>query len=299
MFDIKNVLDCIKWNLYGLRKNPRFILASFMGILICFFLTQRTVSLSYLFYTKVQIFEPFIWCFSDSESIIFSSFALILPMTQIPKLDTADGNLLFRKGKINLLLGQFISIIIIAFLYIFLLLLTSSIMTLANVSLVNEWSDTATIMSLNPDLFESTMTVVRATVKLSTPYECVLQIFLLLVSYMLFLMSLNLFLSLKFGKKIALGVIMSLSFACYILKPEYFSLWFNINEKIKYIANLMSVWFSPLQHASYTMHTYGYDDLPSVGQSLIIFLVVSFVMLISSFLTLKFGEIDFKEGEND
>lgn len=293
------MFDCIMWNLYGLRKNPRFILASFMGILICFFLTQRTVSLSYIFYTKVQIFEPFIWCFSDSESIIFSSFALILPMTQIPKLDTADGNLLFRKGKLNWILGQFISIIIIAFLYIFLLLLTSSIMTLTNVILINEWSDTATIMSLNPDLFESTMTVVRATVKLSTPYECVVQIFLLLMGYMLFLMSFNLFLSLKFGKKIALGAVMSLIFASYILKPEYFSLWFNINEKIKYIANLMAVWFSPLQHASYTMHTYGYDDLPSIIESLLIFLAVSFLMLVSSFLTLKFGETDFKEGEND
>ena len=46
-------------------------------------------------------------------------------------------------------------------------------------------------------------------------------------------------------------------------------------------------WISPLNHATYGMHDFGYDVLPSVGQSCLIFLLILLIMSLFSLRTLK------------
>ena len=46
-------------------------------------------------------------------------------------------------------------------------------------------------------------------------------------------------------------------------------------------------WISPLNHATYGMHDFGYDVLPSIGQSCLIFLLLLLVLVLFTFWTLK------------
>ncbi len=46
-------------------------------------------------------------------------------------------------------------------------------------------------------------------------------------------------------------------------------------------------WISPLNHATYGMHDFGYDVLPSIGQSCLVFLGILLVLETLSFWTLK------------
>ena len=58
-----------------------------------------------------------------------------------------------------------------------------------------------------------------------------------------------------------------ISLAAYLLTPDRFMAWMGLDIRLGYIANLLAAWFSPLQHATYTMHSFGYDSLPALWQT--------------------------------
>ena len=140
---------------------------------------QRIIECSILFHTDIQIFEPFIWCFADVDNILFVSLAILLFLFQIPRLDTPACYLIFRKGKADWLLGQVLTSVLISFAYTMFLLGSSMLLALrgGNVIWSDQWSDTATILSFAPENFEVALTVVRKTIKLTTPYDCAATIY--------------------------------------------------------------------------------------------------------------------------
>ena len=170
MPDGRRVLDSLMWNLRMLRRNPRLIMSLIMGFLICFLLTEKTISLSREFLTDIGIFEPFIWCFADSDSILFASLALLLLLSQIPRLDAPAAYLIFRVNRLNWLLGQALTALVISFGYTLFLLACSAALTAGNAFAANRWSETATLLSFSPVAFEVALSVMRKTVKLTTPY---------------------------------------------------------------------------------------------------------------------------------
>lgn len=46
-------LVCAGWNLYSLRKNPRFYLSLTLGFLLCWLLTDKTMQISRTYLTSV------------------------------------------------------------------------------------------------------------------------------------------------------------------------------------------------------------------------------------------------------
>ena len=247
MFSIKGAWGCACWNLRLLAKNLRFYLGLFLGFLICFFLTQRTIQLSGIFGTELQMFEPFVWCFADSDSVLFASLALLLPLSQVPSLNAPASYLIFRTGRRSWMIGQTITAILLSLFYTLFLLAGTCLLAGKNAFWANRWSDTAMVMSFIPDQFEVSIKVARSTVKLSAPFNCALQIFLLTAQYMLFLSLVNLAVSLRFGKQAGMSAMIGISLVAYLLTP--------------------AAWFSPLQHATYTMHSFGYDSLPALWQT--------------------------------
>lgn len=279
-----------------MRKNPRVLLGIALGFLLCFFLTQHTIYLAQRFNTDIQILEPFIWCFADADSILFASLSLLLPLSQIPRLDTPASYLVFRTKRINWLLAQVLTAILFSVIYTLILMLSCGPLAIGNTYLQNAWSDTATVLSFAPDQFEAALNVVRKTVKLTTPYPCAIIIYFLICGYTIFLTLLNLVFSVKFGKKSGFTAVAIISLFAYLLSPERFMAWLNIPQQVKYIANCLAIWFSPLQHAAYSMHSFGYGDFPSVLQSLILFAVVNLLLFIISVFGLKNTEFTFKGG---
>lgn len=287
MFNIRSVLDSLLWNLRMLRKNPRLIMSLVLGFLICFLLTEKTISLSREFLTDIQIFEPFIWCFADSDSILFASLALILLLSQVPRLDTPAAYLVFRVNRLNWILGQVLTSVVVSFGYTFFLLFSSVLLTAGNAFAANRWSDTATLLSFSPSSFEVALIVVRKTIKLTTPYASAFHIFLLLAQYALLLTTLNLAISLRRGKKAGLFAAVLLCLLAYLLTPARFAVWFGFNDNLRYVANLLAAWLSPLQQATYIMHNFGYDRLPTIEQTHAVFGAANLALTAASLVSAR------------
>ena len=282
-----------------LRKNPRLVMSLVMGFLICFLLTDKTISLSREFLTDIQIMEPFVWSFANSDSILFASLALILLLSQFPKMDASAAYLVFRTNRLNWIIGQVLTSLVISFGYTLFLFLSSIILTSGNAYLDNRWSETATLLSFSPASFEVALSVIRKTIKLTNPYASAVNIFFLMAQYSLLLTTLNLSLALRFGKKTGLFAMVLLSLFAYALTPDRFMVWLQLNDNLKYVANLIAAWLSPLQHATYIMHNFGYDQLPTIGQTHLIFGGINLTLFALAFIAVRKTYFVFAGGQQN
>ena len=169
MCNLRDAFVCAGWNLYSLRKNPRFYMSLLLGFLLCWLLTDKTMAISRTYLTNVQLLEPFVWCYADDDSILFSALVMMLMFSAFPRLDTPASHLIFRTTRLNWLLGQIVTVFILTLGYSLMILASSMVMCIGcNVFVANKWSETATMLSFSPASFEVALTVMRKTVKLTT-----------------------------------------------------------------------------------------------------------------------------------
>ena len=55
MCNLREAFVCAGWNLYSLRKNPRFYMSLLLGFLLCWLLTDKTMAISH---SKVNTAVP-------------------------------------------------------------------------------------------------------------------------------------------------------------------------------------------------------------------------------------------------
>ena len=69
------------------------------------------------------------------------------------------------------------------------------------------------------------------------------------------------------------GVIGAFSFSLFgfLLNPQTIKALFQLPDELMYKANVAIGWLSPLNHATYHMHNFGYDLLPRLWQTYLIF----------------------------
>ena len=72
-----------------------------------------------------------------------------------------------------------------------------------------------------------------------------------------------------------------------LMNPDIVAKWFGISMERMRIANILSGWISPLNHATYYMHNFGYDNLPRLWQSYLFFFLVSIVLFGGSLYKIK------------
>ena len=60
----------------------------------------------------------------------------------------------------------------------------------------------------------------------------------------------------------------------FVLSPETFKVLLKLSEEENYKANVIVGWLSPLNQATFQRHNFGYDMLPTLGQSTICFLIL-------------------------
>ena len=60
----------------------------------------------------------------------------------------------------------------------------------------------------------------------------------------------------------------------FFLNPETIKTVFKLSDYMMYRANVAVGWLSPLNHATYHMHNFGYDMLPRLWQTYLIFAVL-------------------------
>lgn len=91
----------------------------------------------------------------------------------------------------------------------------------------------------------------------------------------------------KYGKKAALAAGLSYSLIGFLLEPDVLAALLHKEAYQMYQMRRLAGWISPLNHATYGMHDFGYDALPSIGQSCVLFLLILLVLSLLSLRTLK------------
>ncbi|MFR3321553.1 MAG: hypothetical protein ACLTSZ_10985 [Lachnospiraceae bacterium] len=203
---------------------------------------------------------------------------LLLLFSDLPKLGSMTPYYLYRTTRRVWLMGQFVYVICVSMLYTAFLFLTTVLLCMKMSYVGDVWSETAAMLAyskLGKDLsVPSTVKVMESI----TPYGCVLQVLLLLFLYTLCLSFLILAGNLLFsGNR---GIVLGLLYSMYgvLLDPRVLGAILHKEEYEMYQINILIGWVSPLSHVTYAKHNFGYDRLPTVGQSCLLFTGILLVL---------------------
>lgn len=287
MYKIKQALGVAGYNFRGWYKNPRIVITFCLAFILCFLLSDKAVKFSLEYETTMQINEAFVWTFGDSNSILLSSMLLILLFADMPFLSPATPFYLFRMDRKTWIVGQAIYIILATFIYLAFILLSTSVVCMSNSFIANMWSETAAILGYSGAGKAVALPALVKTLEMSTPYECMGTIFILMLLYALLMVFIMLFFNIKKGQLAGVISVFAFSVFGFLLNPETIKAIFQIPDELMYKANVAVGWISPLNHATYHMHNFGYDLLPKLWMTYTIFGVLILSMLFISILAIR------------
>ncbi len=281
MFKTKGFI--LKTALYNFRLwkgNVRVTATFLFAFILCFLLTAKSVDFAVEHETTLQIAEVFLWTFGDSNSILLSSLLLLLLYSDMPFITLATPFFLVRGNRVKWIMGQMFYICTSTIVYLFFILLSTCILCMRMSYIANIWSKTAAILAYSD---EGKLLNLPSTVKMiemDRPYQTLIYVFLLMVLYTLVMAFVMLLFNLWKGT--LAGIVGVLCFSVYgvLLNPDNIQKIFNIPDVLFYKARVWVGWLSPLNHATYSMHNFGYDNLPTLFQTCCIFIGI-FTFLIS------------------
>lgn len=274
------------------RGNPQIILAFGLGFVVSFLLSDKVVQFAQQHDTNLQIFESFIWTFGDAGSILTISLLLLLLFADIPNLGNEVPLFLVRMDRTTWMLGEILYITGATFLFLCFILLSTCLLAGSHAYTANLWSDTAAILGYSRLGEEIAIPAFVKVLELSFPYTCTIHIFGLMLGYSLVMASLILYLNLWRGNGGVIGGILFSAFGM-VLSPQILSEWLNIPQERMAVANILFGWISPLNHATYYMHNFGYDNLPKLWMSYLIFAAESILLFLLSLRRIRKYQFDF------
>lgn len=256
------------------RGNPRIVVTFALSFILCFLLTDKAVRFAVEHYTTLQLVETFIWSFGDSNSILLSSVLLVMLFADMPFLSSGTPFYLVRTDRRTWITGQVIYIIAATAVYMLFVLLSTILLSIKYAFLANMWSPTAAILGYTNAGERVAIPALVKTLEMSWPYQSMISIFGLMLGYTGVMVMIMLVCNLRFGQ--AVGVVSVLVYSVYgiLMKPDTIQLLLKLPDEAYYIANVLIGWLSPLNQATYHMHNFGYDKLPRLWQSYLIFLIL-------------------------
>ncbi len=274
------------------RGSPQIFLAFGLGFVVSFLLSDKVVQFAQQHDTNLQVFEPFIWTFGDAGSILTISLLLLLLFADIPNLGNEVPLFLVRMDRTTWMLGEILYITGATFLFLCFILLSTCLLAGSHAYTANLWSDTAAILGYSRLGEEIVIPAFVKVLELSFPYTCTIHIFGLMLGYSLVMAGLILYLNLWRGNGGVIGGILFSAFGM-VLSPQILSEWLNIPQERMVVANILFGWISPLNHATYYMHNFGYDNLPKLWMSYLIFAAESILLFLLSLRRIRTYQFDF------
>jgi hypothetical protein len=269
------------YNYLGWHKNIRVMLTFGLAFILCFLLSDKAVGFAQEYGTSMQIVEAFVWTFGDSNSILLTSTLLLLLFADMPQLSPATPFYLMRINRKTWMIGQATYIISATFLYLIFILTATALVCMTQSFIGNVWSETAAILGYSNAGQRVALPALVKTLESSTPYACMGTIFLLMLLYTFLMVLIMLFFNIWKGQ--LAGVISVLTFDVFgfLLNPQTLKVLFQLPDERLYQANVAVGWISPLNHATYHMHNFGYDLLPRLWQTYTIFsgLIITIFLL--------------------
>ena len=277
---MKQVCMVVSYNFRTWKKNPRVFISFSIALVFCFLLSDKVVQFADKYDTSMQFLEPFIWTFEDSRSILLASMLMIVLFADMPFVTNATPFFLMRTTRKRWLLGQGIYIVLATTIY----MLVTALVSMKQTFVGNMWSPTAVVLGFSSAGEVLDVPSSMKTMGMSTPYHCAAVIFLLMLCYALLLVFLMLLCNLKFGQ--IGGAVAAFGFSVYgfLLDPKTIKLIFHMQDYEAYKANVFVGWASFLNHATFHMHDFGYDLLPTLGQS---YLLCAALILVCFMASLK------------
>lgn len=268
----------VRFNFLGFFRNPRVILTFLLGFVVSFLLSEKVVAVTGEYQSVMQAAEPFIWTFGDVTSMLLMSVLLLLLFTDLPKLTPASPYYLVRMTRRKWLAGQFVYIVICTGIYVLFILLSTTLLCIRYTFPGNLWSETAAMLGYSGMGERLQVPVTIKVMESITPYGCMAQVALLMLGYALTLGFLILVGNLLCGRKA--GFLSGLLYSLYgfLLNPQVLGKLLGMEEYEMYKIRVFVGWVSPVNHSVYGMHNFGYDLLPTVGQSLLVFGVLLFLL---------------------
>ena len=271
MHRIKQVFSVAGYNFRGWHKNPRIFVTFGLAFVLCFLLSDKAVRFADQYQTTMQIVEPFIWTFGDSNSILLSSLLLIILFADMPFLSSGTPFYLMRINRKIWITGQAVYVMLATFFYMVFILTTTALICMKTSFAGNLWSKAAAILGYSETGQTVALPAFVKTLELSTPYDCMGAIFLLMLLYALFLSFFMLMFNIAKGPLAGVVSVLLLSLFGFLLNPQLIETLFHLPAVLMFRANVAVGWISPLNQATYNMHNFGYDLLPRLWQTYLIF----------------------------
>lgn len=273
MYNLKQSFQIAFYNFRLWKKNPRVIMTFVLAFVLCLMLSDKAVSLARSYGTSMQILEAFVWTFGDANSIMISSLLLILLFADMPFISQGTPYFLCRTKRFLWIWGQVIYVVLATLLYTLFLLAVSCVICAPQSFPGNMWSETGALLGYSGVGVKIALPASVKTMEMSQPYQCAAVIFVLITLYSLVIASIMLLFNLCKSQFLGVLSVFTLNLYGLLLNPQIFMTLFQIPQAMEYKANVAAGWLSPLNHATYYMHNFGYDYLPRIWMSIGVFLV--------------------------
>lgn len=124
-------------------------------------------------------------------------------------------------------------------------------------------------------------------IEMSRPWQSMLWVLALMLLYTLVMVLVMLLFNIWKGQ--IAGIAAVISFSCYglLLNPDNIKKVLHLPDQLSYKARVLVGWISPLNQATFYMHNFGYDKLPTLGQTVAIGLALLAVLLILTICAIR------------
>lgn len=287
MKEIRQSFSITGYNFRLWRGNPRILVTFLLAFILCFLLSDKAVTFAVEHNTTMQLVEVFIWNFGDSNSILLSSVLLVLLFADMPFLSSGTPFYLVRTDRRTWITGQVVYILAATTIYLIFVLASTVMLSIQQSFAANMWSPTAAILGYTNAGERVAIPALVKTLEMSWPYQSMISIFGLMLGYTSVMVLLMLACNLRFGQ--VAGVVSVLVFSLYgiLMQPDTIQLILKLPDEAYYIANVIIGWLSPLNQATYHMHNFGYDKLPRLWQSYLIFFLLVVILYFASIRAAK------------
>lgn len=282
MTRLRQAFSVAGYNFRQWHRNPRVAVSFALAFILCFLLSDKVVSFAESYETTTQLLEPFIWTFGDSDSILLVSLLLVFLFADMPFLSSGTPFYLMRTTRTVWLVGQVIYIAATTLFYLLFVLFSTVILCMQNSFIGNMWSETAAMLGYSGAGEAIAVPAAVKAMEMVTPMECALTIFLLMLLYTLLMVFFMLVFNLWKGQMG--GMVSGLGFSLFgfLLSPDTFKTVLQLSESQEYIANVIVGWLSPLNQATFHLHNFGYDLLPRLRQTYLIFTMLILLCFVIS-----------------
>lgn len=290
---IRQAFSIAGYNFRLWRGNPRIIVTFLLSFILSFLLTDKAVTFAIDHNTTMQLVEVFIWSYGDSNSILLSSVLLVLLFADMPFLSSGTPLYLVRTRRRTWITGQVIYILSATAVYLVFVLASTVVLAARQSFPANMWSPTAAILGYTNAGQRVAIPALVKTLEMSWPYQSMVSIFFLMLGYASVMVMLMLLCNLRFGQ--VAGVVSVVGYSVYglLMRPDTIQMILHLPDEAYYIANVIIGWASPLNQATYHMHNFGFDKLPRLWQSYLIFFVLVAALYLAAIRAAKLYNFSF------